>query len=79
MDVSGCESKVQCCKEQCCIGTWNVRSMNQSNLDMVKQEMARLNINILGISELKWMNLIQKTMISTSVGKNFLEEMLSSV
>ena len=75
MDVSSGESKVQCYKEQCCIGTWNVRFMNQSNLDMVKQEMARLNINILGISELKWMNLIQMTIISTNVGKNPSEEM----
>ena len=50
--MSGCESKVQCCKEQYCIGTWNVRSMNQGKLDVVKQEMARLNINILEISEL---------------------------
>ena len=47
-------SKVQCCKEQYCIGTWNVRSMNQGKLDVVKQEMARVNVNILGISELKW-------------------------
>ena len=47
-------SKVQCCKEQYCIGTWNVRSMNQGKLEVVKQEMARVNINILGISELKW-------------------------
>ena len=54
VDVSGCESKVQCCKEQCCIGTWNVRSMNQGKLEVVKQEMARVNIDILGISELKW-------------------------
>ena len=54
MDGTGDRSKIQCCKEQYCIGTSNVRSMNQSNLDMVKQEMARLNINILGISELKW-------------------------
>ena len=42
------------CKEQCCIGTWNVRSMNQGKLEVVKQEMARLNINILEISELRW-------------------------
>ena len=48
------ESKVQCCKEQYYIGTWNVRSMNQGKLDVVKQEMARVNIDILGISELKW-------------------------
>ena len=54
MDVSGDKSKIQCCKEQCYIGTWNVRSMSQSKLDMVKQDMVRLNINILGISELKW-------------------------
>ena len=57
MDVSGCESKVRCCKEQSCIGTWNVRSMNQGKLDVVKWEMARININILGISELKWMRM----------------------
>ena len=47
-------SKVQCYKDQYCIGIWNVRSMNQGKLEMVKQEMARVNINILGISELKW-------------------------
>ena len=47
-------SKVQCCKEQYCIGTWNVRSLNQGTLEVVKQKMARVNINILGISELKW-------------------------
>ena len=47
-------SKVQCCKQQYCIGTWKVRSMNQGKLEVVRQEMARLNINILGISELKW-------------------------
>ena len=47
-------SKVQCCKEQYCIGIWNVRSMNQGKLEVVKQEMARVNINILGISELRW-------------------------
>ena len=52
-----CESKVRCCKEQCGIGTWNVRSMNQNKLEVVKQEMARVNINILGISELKWMGM----------------------
>ena len=52
--VTGIGSKVQCCKEQYCIGTWNVRSMNQSKLEVVKQEMARVNINILRISELKW-------------------------
>ena len=46
--------KVQCCKEQYCIGTWNVRSMNQGKLEVVKQEMARVNVDILGISKLKW-------------------------
>ena len=48
------KSKVRCCKEQYCIGTWNDRSMNQGKLEVVKQEMARMNVNILGISELKW-------------------------
>ena len=54
VDVTGDRSKVQCYKEQYCIGIWNVRSMNQGKLDMVKQEMARVNVNILGINELKW-------------------------
>ena len=54
MDVTGDGSKVQCYKEQYCLGTWNVRSMNQSKLEVVKQEMARMNINILQISKLKW-------------------------
>ena len=54
MDVTGDGSKVQCCKEEYCIGTWNVRSMNKGKLEVVKQEMARVNIDILGISELKW-------------------------
>ena len=54
VDVTGDGSKVQCCKEQNCIGTWNVRSMNQGKLEVVKQEMTRVNIDILGISELKW-------------------------
>ena len=53
VDVTGDRVKVQCYKEQYCIGTWNVRSMNQGKLEVVKQEMARVNINILGISELK--------------------------
>ena len=52
--MSGGESKVQWCKEQYCVGTWNVRSMNQGKLDVVKQEMEIVNINIIGISELKW-------------------------
>ena len=54
VDVTGDVSKVQCCKEQYCIGTWNVRSINQGKLEVLKQEVARVNINILGISELKW-------------------------
>ena len=54
MDVIGNGSQVQCCKKQHCIGTWNVRSMNQGKWEVVKQEMARVNINILGIRELKW-------------------------
>ena len=54
VDVTGDRSKVQCCKEQYCIRTWNVKSMNQGKLEVVKQEMARVNIDILGISELKW-------------------------
>ena len=54
VNVTGDESKVLCYKEQYCIGTWNVRSMNQGKLEMVKHEMARLNVDILGISELKW-------------------------
>ena len=53
MDVTVDGSKVRCCKEQYCIGTWNVRSMNQGKLEVVKQDMARVNIDILGISELK--------------------------
>ena len=54
MDVTDDGRKVQCCKQQYCIGTWNVRFMNQGKLQVVKQEMARVNIDILGISELKW-------------------------
>ena len=52
--MTGDRSKVRCCKEQYCIGTWNVRSMNQGKLKVVKQEMARVNIDIPGINELKW-------------------------
>ena len=77
VDVTGDGSKVRCCKEQYCIGTWNVRSMNQGKLEMVKQEMASVNVDILGISELKWTgmgNLTQMTIISTTVGRNPLEE-----
>ena len=54
VDVTGNRSKVRSCKEQHCIGTCNVRSMNQGKLEVVKEEMARVNINILGISKLKW-------------------------
>ena len=53
-DVTGNRSKVRCCEQQYCIGTWNVRSMNQGKLGMVTQEMARVNVDILGISELRW-------------------------
>ena len=63
VDVTGDRSKVRCCKEQYCIGTWNVRSMNQGKLEVVKQEMARVNVDILGISELKmdwkWLSRVQ--------------------
>ena len=69
VDMTRDGSKVRCCKEQCCIGTWNVRSMNQSKLEVVQQEMARVNTDILGISELKW------TRMGKSKGKNPLEEM----
>ena len=75
MDVTGDRSKVRCCKDQYCIGTWNVRSMNQGKLEVVKQEMARVNVDILGISELKWVNLTQMTIISTTAGRNPSEEM----
>ena len=54
VDVTGDRSKVWCCKEHYCIGTWNVRSMNQGKLEVVKQEMPRVNVDILGISKLKW-------------------------
>ena len=74
MDVTGDGSKVQCSKEQYCIGTWNVRSMNQGKLQEVKQEMARVNADILG-NGLEWMNLTQMTIISITVGNNHLEEM----
>ena len=54
VNVTGDRSKVQCCKEQYCIGTWNVRSMNEGKLEVVKQEMARGNVDILEISKLQW-------------------------
>ena len=80
VDVTGDRSKVRCCKEQYCIGTWNARSMNQGKLEVVKQEMARVNVDILGISKLKrtsCVNLTPMTIISTTVGRNPLEEMES--
>ena len=55
--MSGGESKFKCYEEQYCIGTWIIRSLNQSKWEVVKQEMARVNINIFGISELKWMGI----------------------
>ena len=75
MDVIGNGNKLQSCKQPYCLGTWNVRSMNQGKLEVVKQEMARVSINIFGISELKWngmewVNLTQMTIIYTTVGKN---------
>ena len=54
VDGTGDRSKVQCCKEQYCIGSWNVRFMNQGQLEVVKQEMARVNVDIQGISKLRW-------------------------
>ena len=54
VDVTGDRSKGRCCKKQYCIETWNVRSMNQGKLEVVKQEVARVNVDILGISELRW-------------------------
>ena len=54
VEVTGDRSKARCCKEQYCIGIWNVRSMNQGKLEVVKWEMARANVDILGLSELKW-------------------------
>ena len=71
VDVTGDRSKVLSCKEQYCIGRWNVRSMNQGILEVVKQEMARVSIDILGISELKWMEMGE----FITMGKNLLEEM----
>ena len=54
VDVTGDGSKVQCCREQYCIRTWNVRSMNQGQLEVVKQEMASVKVDILGIGKLQW-------------------------
>ena len=74
MDMTGEGSKVQCCKEQYCTGTWNVRSVNQGKLEVVKQ----VNVDILGIKELKWTGMGEfnsMTIVSTTAGKNPLEEM----
>ena len=71
VDVTDDRSKVWFCKEQYCIGTWYVRSVNQGKLEVVKQEMARVNVDILGIS----VNLTQMTIIATAVGRNPSEEM----
>jgi len=57
VDVTGDGNKFRCCKKRYCIGTWNLRSMNQGNSEVVKQEMARVNICISGISELKWIGM----------------------
>ena len=59
VDVSGDESKILCCNEQYCMGTWSVRSMTQGKLDMIKQEMIRVNISILGLSKLKWIGMVE--------------------
>ena len=77
VDASARESKAQCCKEQHCLGTRNVTSRNQGKLEVVKQEMPRLNTDSLGISELKWtgMGECNSTTIILLVGKNPLEEM----
>ena len=78
VEVTGDGSKVQCCKEQYFIGTWNIRSMNQGKLEVVTQEMARMNIGILGISELKCTGMDEfnsDTILSPTVGKHPLKEM----
>ena len=76
VDVTGDKSKVRCCKEQHCIGTWNVRSMNQGKLQVVKQKMARENIDILGISEPKWTGIGEfNSDAPTTVGRYPLQEM----
>ena len=78
VDVTGDRSKVRCYKVQYCIGTWNIRSVNQGKLEVVKQEKVRLNVNILGISELKWTGMGEFNSddhISTTAGRNPSEEM----
>ena len=78
MDVIGDRSKILCCKEQYCIGTWNVRSMNHGTLEVAKQEMAIVNSDILRISELKWTGMGEFNSddhYTTTMGRNPLEEM----
>ena len=78
MDVTGDGSKVRCCKEQYCIATWSLRSTNQGKLEVVKQEMVRVNIDILGISKLKWTGMADFNSDDHYIyycGKNPLEEM----
>ena len=78
MDVTGDGDKISCHKKQYCIGTWNVRSMDQGNLKVVKQEMASVNIDILGIRKLKWTGMGELNSDGHyiyTVGKNPLEEM----
>ena len=75
---TGDRTKIRCCKEQYCIGTWNVRSMNQGKLEVVKQEMTRVKIDVLGISELRWIGMGEfnsHAIVSTTVDRNPLEEM----
>ena len=78
VDRTGDRNKAWCCKEQYCIGTWKVRSMNQGKLEVVKQEMARVNVDILGISKLKWTGMGELNSddhLSTTMGRYPLEEM----
>ena len=78
VDVIGDRSKVWCYKGQYCIGTWNVRSVNERKLEVIKQEMTRVNIDVLGIRELKWTGMGEFNSddhFTTTVGKNPLEEM----
>ena len=74
MDVTGDVSKVQCCEEHYFTGTWKVMSKNQGKLEVAQQEMARVNIANLGIGEWKWTGMGEFTIISTTMGKNPLEE-----
>ena len=81
VDVTGDRSKVRCCKEPYRTGTWHIRSTNQWKLEVVKQEMERVNVDILGISELKYMGICEfnsDAILSTTVDKNPLEYIKSS-